>query len=424
MATTAAGPERPRRSAVRALRHRNYQLFFVGQLVSLIGTWMQSVAQSWLVYRLTGSSLLLGAVSFASQVPVFVVAPIGGAVADRVSRRRILLATQIAAMLLALGLGFFTLSGRIRVAHLFFFGSALGIVNAFDIPARQAFVVEMVGPDDLGNAIALNSSVVNGARLLGPAIAGVLVGAVGEGWCFVANGLSYVAAIAALAAMTLIPRALAPRRASALADIVEGFRYVAQDEPTRALLFLLGAVSLFGMSFTVLMPIFADRILHGGPSALGILMAASGGGALVGALTLAARSELRGIGRWVAWAGAAFGVSLVAFAFSRWFWLSVLLLIPGGAAMMIAMAGCNTVIQTLTPDAMRGRVMAVYVMMFMGSAPFGALAAGWAAEHIGPPATVAAGGVMCIAAALLFGWRLPVLTALARQVIERRRATR
>ncbi|WP_434040823.1 MFS transporter [Sorangium cellulosum] len=410
-------PAASRPALLRALRHRNYQLFFSGQLVSLVGTWMQSVAQSWLVYRLTGSSLLLGTVGFATQIPVFVLAPIGGAVADRLSRHRILVATQSAAMALALGLAALTMSGRVEVAHILGFSVLLGVVNAFDIPTRQAFVVEMVGREDLANAIALNSSMFNGARIVGPAVAGILVGAIGEAWCFLANGLSFLAVIGSLLAMRVPPRPPAAARASALAETAAGFRFVARTRAVRALLLLLGVVSVTAMPYAVLMPIFADRILRGGAQGLGILMGASGVGALLGALALASRRRLRGLGHWVAGACAGFGVALGLFALSRSFWLSAALLVPVGFSMMVQMAGSNTLVQAMVPDALRGRVMAVYAMMFMGMAPLGALLAGWLADRIGAPATVASGGACCVVAAAVFATRLPGLRQEARELI-------
>jgi MFS family permease len=284
-------------SVLRALRHRNYQLFFGGQLISLIGTWMQTVAQSWLVYQLTGSAVLLGSIGFSSQIPVFLLGPIGGSVADRYSRRHIVIATQISAMLLAFILAALTLTGLVRVWHVFVLAALSGVTNAFDLPARQAFVVDMVGREDLVNAIALNSSMFNGARMIGPAVAGLVVAAVGEGWCFFANGVSYLAVIGGLLLMTMTVRTRVPLPGSALASVVEGFQYVRRTRPIRALLLLLGLVSLVGMPYTVLMPIFADRILHGGPRGLGVLMSAIGVGALAGALTLAAKKGIHGLSR-------------------------------------------------------------------------------------------------------------------------------
>jgi len=403
--------------ALRAFRHRNYRLFFGGQLISLIGTWMQMVAQSWLVYRLTGSAVLLGFVGFASQIPVFLLAPIGGSVADRYNRHRIVVITQTSAMLLAFVLATLTLTDLVRVWHIFTLAALLGVVNAFDIPTRQAFVVDMVGREDLINAIALNSSMINGARMIGPAVAGILVASVGEGWCFLTNGISYIAVIVGLLLMKMTVRVDVSPHGSAIASIIEGFRYVRQTRPIRALLLMLGLVSLMGMPYAVLMPIFADQILHGGPRGLGLLMGAAGFGALAGALVLAAKKGIRGLGHWVAFAAMGFGVSLILFSLSRTFWLSVALLLPAGFSMMIGLASSNTLIQTLVPDKLRGRVMAVYSMMFMGMAPFGSLLAGALAHRLGAPGTVAFGGLVCIAGALVFGLRLPVLRHDTRQII-------
>jgi MFS family permease len=402
----------------RALRYRNYRLFFSGQLISLIGTWMQSVAQSWLVYRLTGSSLLLGLVGFAGQIPVFLLASIGGMVADRRSRYRIIIATQTAAMLLAFVLSGLTLLGHIKVWEIMVLASSLGLVNAFDIPARQAFIVEMVGQQDLINAIALNSAMVNGARILGPAVAGITVAAIGEGWCFFANGVSYIAVIVGLLLMTVAPRP-SPRQGhrSGLVSLVEGFHWVARTGPIRALLLLLGLVSLTGMPYMVLMPIFAEEILHSGARGLGLLMGAAGMGALIGTLALAARHGARGLGRWVMFAAMGFGASLVIFSMSHWFWLSILLVMPAGFSMILQMASSNTLIQTMVPDELRGRVMAVYSMMFMGMAPFGALLSGAIAHHVGAPLTVRLGGIICVAGGAVFALTWPALRGEARQLI-------
>ena len=402
--------------AARALRHRNFQLFFSGQLISLIGTWMQSVAQSWLVYRLTGSALLLGSVGFASQVPVFLFAPLGGITADRRNRRSVVIATQVASMVLAFILAALTLLHKIQVWHVFVLASLLGIVNAFDIPGRQSFLVDMVGKDDLMNAIALNSSMFNGARVIGPAIAGILVAKIGEGWCFFANAVSYIAVIVGL----LLMRVHSPARAmnaSPFEHMMEGFRFVNRTAPIRALLMLLGLVSLVGMPYVVLMPIFADKILHGGARGLGILMGATGVGALLGALTLAFREGVKGLGRWVAWCSAGFGASLIVFSLSHWFWVSVILLLPVGYSIMLQMACSNTLIQVMVPDALRGRVMAVYSMMFMGMAPIGALLGGALADSLGAQTTVAIGGVASAAGAIWFGLQLPKIRVEARRLI-------
>jgi len=423
-------PESRWSAGMRALTHRNFQLFFSGQLISLIGTWMQTVALSWLVYRMTGSSLLLGTVGFASQFPVFLMAPVGGATADRTNRHRLVITTQTVAMILAFILAGLTLAHRVREWHVLVLAAALGVVNAFDIPGRQAFLVDMVGKEDLMNAIALNSSMFNGARIIGPAVAGIVVAKIGEGWCFLVNALSYIAVIVGL----LLMRIDCPPRSksdSPIEDIIEGFRWASHTAPIRALLLLLGLVSLVGMPYTVLMPVFADHVLHGGaeglaallrahdPGAvrLGVLMGATGVGALLGALTLALRSGVRGLGRLVALTCGGFGVSLIAFSLSKNFWLSTCLLVPVGFCLMLQMASSNTLIQTMVPDALRGRVMAVYSMMFMGMAPFGALLGGALADRLGAPVTVAAGAAASVAGAGLFLRKLPAFRGEARKLI-------
>ena len=403
-------------TTLRALRHRNFQLFFGGQLLSLTGTWMQTTAQAWLVYRMTNSALLLGSVGFASQIPVFLVAPIGGITADRRNRQRLVIATQTASMILAGILAWLTLTGRVQVWHIFVLAALLGVVNAFDIPGRQSFLVDMVGKEDLMNAIALNSSMFNGARVIGPAIAGILVARIGEGWCFAANAISYIAVIVGL----LLMKVLSPPRASKqspIEDIIEGFRWVNHTKVIRALLLLIGLVSLVGMPYTVLMPVFADKVLHGGARELGILMGATGVGALFGALTLAAKTGVTGLGRWVAITCATLGISLFLFSFSTSFWLSAALLLPAGYSMMLQMACSNTLIQTMVPDQLRGRVMSLYSMMFMGMAPFGAFFGGALAHRIGAPITVASGGVACVIGAIWFGRALPAMRIEAHRLI-------
>ncbi|HTX34889.1 MAG TPA: MFS transporter [Bryobacteraceae bacterium] len=404
-------------ATLRALRYRNFQLFFGGQFISLIGTWMQNIAQAWLVYRITGSAVLLGGVGFASQIPVFLFSPAGGIVADRYPRQRVVIATQAASMLLALALAALTLTNTVRIWHVFVLSALLGVVNAFDIPARQSFIVEMVGKVDLMNAIALNSSMFNASRVLGPAIAGILVAGIGEGWCFFANGASYIAVIAGLMMMRVEPHVPVARTGSTLAHVIEGFRFVLDNPAVHALLMLLGVVSLTGMPYTVLMPIFADRILHGGAAGLGWLMGASGVGALAGALLLASRENLKGLSRWVAISASGFGTGLVVFAFSRNMQLSEGLLVLIGFAMMIEMGSSNTLIQSMVPDRLRGRVMSVYSMMFMGMAPIGSLLAGAAANRFGSPMTVAGGGVVCVAAAAVFWFWLPQIRTHARRLI-------
>jgi MFS family permease len=392
----------------RALRHRNYRLFFAGQGTSLIGTWLTRVAMSWLVYRLTHSALVLGTVGFAGQMPTFLLAPIAGVLIDRWDRRRVLVVTQVLAMLQSALLAFFSLTGTITVWHVLVLGAFQGLINAFDTPARQTFVVEMVDSrDDLPNAIALNSSMVNAARLIGPSIGGVLIAAIGEGWCFAADAVSYLAVIASLLAMRLAPRAPRTRTTRVLVELREGLRYVASVVPIRSILLLLAFVSFTGIPYMVLMPIFAAQVLHGGPHTLGLLTASSGAGAVTGVLWLAARRGALGLPRVVCAAGLAFGMGLLAFGLSRSIWLSVPCMLVTGAGMMVQMAASNTLLQTLVEDDKRGRVMSFYTMAFFGMMPLGSLAAGVLGSRIGAPATVTWGGVATIAAVLLYARQLP-----------------
>jgi MFS family permease len=392
----------PSGGLLRALRHRNYRLFFAGQGISLVGTWMQTMAQAWLVYRLSGSSLALGLVGFAGQIPVFLLAVFGGVVADARNRRAIMLWTQALSMLLALAAAALTLSGIVQVWHVMLLAVGLGVVNAFDIPARQAFVIDMVGRQDLHNAIALNSSMFNSARVLGPTLAGLLVPLVGEGWCFLLNGASYLAVMASLLLMRLPPDTPKPAGASAWRRVGDGLTFAAHHTAIRTVLLLTGVSSLLGMSHATLMPVFADRILGGGPGTLGLLMGAAGLGAFGGAMLLAARRDSLGLGRWIIRAGVGFGLSLAVFSMSRQLWLSAALLAPVGFCMVVMMASANTLLQQTTPDGYRGRVMALFSMMVVGMSPFGALLAGTLAHLIGPRLTVLAGGLACVAAAAAF----------------------
>jgi len=404
---------------LRPLSFRNYRLFFLGQLISLMGTWMQSVAQQWLVYRLTGSAALLGLVGFLSQIPMLLLTPFGGVIADRFPKRNIVVVTQTLFMLLAFAFAFLTLTNHIRVWHIPLLAFLFGVVNAADVPARQSLVPELVPREVLVNAIALNSAMFNLARIVGPAIAGLMVAAFGEGWCFFANAVSYLAVIIGLLIMDLPNDYTAPTT-SPLKHLLEGFHFVVQTSPIREILMLLGLVSVMGMSYTVLMPIFADRILHVGPKGLGILMAASGMGALTGALVLAMKRGIRGLGKRVAFGAVGFGISLILFSQSRSFLLSVLILAPVGFCMVTQMTSANTLVQTFSPDELRGRVMSVYAMMFMGMAPFGSLLAGSLAHWLGAPTAVALGGLSCVIGGLLFARKLPQLRAATRQLLRSR----
>ena len=405
----------------RALRHRNYRLFFGGQSVSLVGTWITRVATSWLVYRLTGSELLLGLVGFCGQIPTLLLAPLAGVLVDRWQRHRILLVTQVLSMLQSFLLGALTFAGAIRVWHVLVLQIAQGLINAFDTPARQAFVVEMVADrSDLPNAIALNSSMVNGSRVIGPSIGGAIIAAVGEAWCFTIDGISYLFVIASLLAMRL-PKAL-PRvpGADLLGELRTGFAYVVASVPIRTALILLAIVSAMGMPYTVLMPVIAAGVLHGGPSTLGLLMTATGVGALGGTLYLASRPSVVGLGRVIMLATILFGASLIAFSASRTLWLSLILLPLVGAGFMVQMAATNTVLQTIVDDRFRGRVMAFYTMAFLGTAPLGSLLAGVLADRFGAAVTIAIGGASCLFAAIWFGTKLPLLRSLVRPIyIER-----
>lgn len=404
------------RLVARALQHRNYRLFFGGQGISLIGTWMTRVATGWLVYRLTHSAFLLGLVSFAGQIPILLLGSIAGVWVDRLNRHRVLVVTQILSMLESFALAGLALAGVINVTEVILLNLFQGTVNAFDMPARQAFVVEMVeSKQDLPNAIALNSSLVNAARLVGPSVAGLLIAAVGEGYCFLLDGFSYMAVIASLLAMSLVPWTPGVH-GSVRSELREGWDYIRGSRPIWSILLLLSLISLVGMPYTALMPIFAGTILHGGAHTFGFLMTATGVGALIGAVTLAARKSVLGLGRLIAITAAGFGASLVAFAASRQLWLSLLLLVVTGYSFMQQMASSNTILQTISEDRKRGRVMSFYAMAFQGVAPFGSLIAGAVAVHIGAPHTLMIGGGVCILGAVLFRWQLPELRRLVRPI--------
>ncbi len=405
------------KSTFRSLNYRNYRLFFYGQSISLIGTWIQRITTPWLVYHLTNSAFLLGLVGFAGQIPTFLIAPFAGVLTDRWNRYHLLIITQIAAMAQAFILAFLYLNGTIEVWHIVVLSVFLGIVNAFDVPARQSFVVEMVEKkEDLANAIALNSSMVNGARLLGPSIAGMLIAFTGEGVCFLLNGVSYLFVIASLMMMKISPRTISQKSKRVMKELKEGFSYTFGFAPIRYIILLLALVSLMGMPYTVLMPVFAKEVLHGGSHTFGFLMGASGLGALLGALYLASRKNVLGLDKLIPLAAGTFGLGLIAFSFSRYFALSMGLMVFTGLGMMLQMATSNTIIQTIVEDDKRGRVMSFYTMAFMGTAPFGSFLAGSLASSLGAPNTLVVGGVSCILGALYFSHKLPRLKEAIRPV--------
>jgi MFS family permease len=401
----------------RSLRYRNYRLFFSGQSISLIGTWIQRLATPWLVYHLTGSALLLGVVGFAGQIPTFLLSPFAGVFTDRWNKYYLLIGTQIAAMMQALALTMLYFSANIQVWHIVTLNIFLGTINAFDVPARQSLLIFMVEKkEDLGNAIALNSSMVNGARLVGPSVAGMLIAFTGEGVCFLVNGISYIFVIGFLLFMKVkIPKEK-KKDTPVLKELKEGFDYTFGFAPIRSIILLLALISLMGMSYTVLMPVFASEILHGGSHTFGFLMGATGLGALSGALYLASRKSILGLGRVIPIAAATFGIGLIAFSFSRYIWLSLPLMTITGLGMMLQMAASNTILQTIVEDDKRGRVMSFYTMAFMGTAPFGSILAGSLAKLIGTPYTIMIGGISCIIGAFFFARKLPELRKAIRPI--------
>jgi len=402
----------------RSIENRNYRLYFFGQLVSLLGSWLQSVAQAWLVYRLTGSSFQLGLVVFVGQAPLLFLCPIGGLIADRYPRRRAVVATQTTSMLLAFTLAALTLLGHVQIWQILAVVALQGIINAIDVPTRQALVSEIVETDNLLNAVALNSSIFSNASSVAPVIAGFLVATIGEGWCFALNGATYLAVIAGLLMMRLEEHRNDRGTQSALSRMREGFHFVHDTAPIRRILIALAIVSLLGAPFTLLMPIFADKILHTGPRGLGLLMSANGVGSLIGSLLLASRRGLTGLGRWIVFGSAGFGAALILFSLSRSLPLSLMILSAAGFCMFYEITASNTLIQAMSPNALRGRVIAILSMLILGVAPFGALSAGFLAEHFGAPLTVAVGGLACVAGAVLCSVNLPTLTVQARQLIS------
>jgi MFS family permease len=406
--------------AWRALRHRNFRLFFGGQSISLIGTWMTRIATSWLVYRLTKSSLLLGTVGFAGQIPTFLLAPLAGVLVDRIDRHKVLVWTQTLAMLQSFALAWLTLSHRINIKEVLALSALQGFINAFDMPGRQSFMVKMVEDrTDLSNAIAINSSMVNMARLVGPSLAGMLIAATNEGWCFLVDGVSYIAVIISLFLMVLPKTGEQRQETTMIAQLREGWSYVAASAPIRTILLLFALLSLMGWPFMVLMPVFAAQVLHGGPHTLGFLMGAVGVGSLISALSLVMRRSVRGLTRIIPIAAVVFGVGLISFGLSTSFALSLPLMLVTGFGMMQGLTSSNTIIQTLVDEKMRGRVMSYYTMAFVGMAPFGSLLAGALAHLIGAPHTVIVSGVACILGALWFWTQLPAIRKEMRPIYER-----
>ncbi len=409
------------RHGFRALRHRNFRLFVTGQFISLIGTWMQTVALGWLIYRLTHSPFLLGLAGFLGQIPSLFLSPLAGALADRWNRQRMVIATQCLYMVQALVLAALVLSGRATIVHILALNLFQGCLNAADVPSRQSFVIEMVEDrDDLPNAIALNSSVFNTARLVGPSLAGLLLSMVSEGTVFLINGLSYIAVLAALLAIRVRPREHAPVQAPHIvAHLAEGIGYAMHFAPIRAVLVLLAFVGLIGTPYSVLMPMLASDVLGGGSGTLGVLVSSIGVGALGGAFFLATRRTVRGLGRVIVWAVTAFSLGLVGVGLVHVKWMACALLAVSGFGMMVHMASSNTILQTLVDHDKRGRVMSLYTVAFMGTMPIGSLAAGAVAGRIGVQWTLVIGGVTCLAAAVVFARALPALRAQVRPIYVR-----
>lgn len=401
----------------RSLQYRNYRLFFGGQSISLIGTWMQRIAMPWLVYHMTGSAFLLGVVSFAGQIPTFILAPVAGVLTDQFSRYRVLLITQVFSLLQAMILAVLALTGIIQIWHLVVLSIVLGCINAFDVPSRHSFVVEMVEKkEDLGNAIALNSMMFNGARLIGPTVAGIMLATTGEGICFLINAVSYVFVIISLLMMKPEKKKIRKKKSNMLTDMKEGFNYTFGFPPIKYLLLLLGLVSLMGSSYQVLIPVFAKEILHGGSDTFGFLMGAAGFGALLGAVYLASRETILKLSRLIPAATALFAIGLIILSFSKLLILSIILMVFIGLGLMLQTASSNTILQTITDDDKRGRVMSFYTIAIMGTAPFGSLLAGYLAKMIGTPATILISGATCLAGALIFLKKLPELKTIVRPV--------
>jgi MFS family permease len=409
------------RHMTRALQYRNYRLFFIGQGISLIGTWMQRVGVGWLVYRLTDSPFLLGLVTFSGQIPTFLLAPVAGVLTDRMDRMKLLIASQVLSMIQALLLAFFVLTNIINIYEIIGLSILLGLINAFEITTRQSLVIEMVDKkEDLSNAIALNSTIFNGARLIGPSVAGILIASVGEGICFLINGLSFIAVIYSLMAMKLNLKPPKKHKSDILHGLKEGFAYSFGFAPIRSILMNVALVNFMGMPYVTLLPVFARDVLGGGANTLGFLMGAFGMGALISAFSLAFRKNVVGLEKWISIAGATLGCGLILFSFSNSFWISLLISVPAGFGMMFTMVSSNTILQTISEDEMRGRLMSQYAMSFMGMAPLGSLVGGSLAGRIGAPNTLIIGGAFCILGAILFARKLPQMRELVRPIYRKK----
>ena len=406
----------------RALQHRNFRLFFGGQSISLVGTWITRVATSWLVYRLTGSALLLGIAGFAGQIPTLIITPFAGVLVDRHDRRKILLLTQAGSLMQSALLAILTFTGVITVRQIIWLQVVQGVINSFDTPARQAFVSEMVEDRrDLPNAIALNSSMVNGTRIIGPSIGGLLIAGFGEGWCFAIDAISYVAVIASIVAMRVQPRVRHEAAEMHLLDELQhGWKYVLHSVPIRSALLLVAIVSTAGTPYTVLMPAIASQVFHGGPNTLGLLMTATGVGALSGALYLAQRESVVGLGRIIMYASAVFGIGLVVFSMTTALWPAFLVLAVAGCGFMIHLAATNTILQTIVEERLRGRVMSFYTMAFFGTVPIGSLLGGVMADRYGATTTVFASGLVCLAGSVWFAYKLPAIREVVRPIYRER----
>jgi len=404
--------------AFRALSHRNFKLFVSGQSLSLIGTWIQQVAITWLVYRLTNSAIMLGIVGFSGQLPLFIIAPFAGVLADKANRHKLLLYTQSLALLQALILSFLVFTEAIQIWQLIILSVILGIINAFDMPVRQAFVVEMIDNkrEDLGNAIAFNSSMVNAARLVGPSVAGILIATVGEGWCFLINALSFFAVVVSLLRMKVEPVSVKSHESKVFKQLSEGFNYTFGFAPIRYLIILLGVVSVMSTSITLLAPVIAKEYLGGGADTFGFLMSAYGSGALLGAFYLLNKKNVLGLGRLIGIAVLVFGISLIVFSFSRVFVFSIIIMALAGLGMMLHIASTNTLLQTLSDESKRGRVMSFYAMAFRGMSPFGSLLAGGLGSSIGAPSAILFSGSVCLLSASFYLYKLPIIRNLVRPI--------